>query len=373
MIPAIDITQLSAPAQKIAGPAAPEKLQEMAAKGIAPGLRPPEVLALLVLFSQSDRAGVRAAAEKTLAAPPEQLVNSALDADLHPAVIDALSRACLGRRDALEKLLAMPRVDMETVEYVARHGSESVSELIATNEERLLANPRIIEQLYFNKNTRMSTTDRLVDLAVRNGVVLTGIPAFKEVAMALQGELIPEASDEASPDDILFQETEQLSRELDTGDEEEDTHVEDELGEETLKEKFQPLYARLSSMTMTQKIRRAMIGTKEERMLLVRDSNHVISSAAIRSPLMKDNEVVLITRNKNISDDVLRVISSKPEWLKSYTVKKNLVENPKTPVAVASRLVQHLREADLRNVSKSKNVTGPVKDAARRHLDRRKT
>ena len=32
--------------------------------------------------------------------------------------------------------------------------------------------------------------------------------------MALQGELIPEASDEASPDDILFQETEQLSREL---------------------------------------------------------------------------------------------------------------------------------------------------------------
>ena len=296
---------------------------------------------------------MRAAAEKTLAAPPEQLVNSALGADLHPAVIDALARTLVDRRDVLEKLLAMPRVDMETVEHVARHGSESVSEgSIATNEERLLmANPRIIEQLYFNKNTRhASTTDRLVDLAVRNERgAERSIPAFKRTAtLALQGELIPEATDEASPDDLLFQETEQLSRELDTGDEEEDTHVEDELGEETLKEKFQPLYARLSSMTMTQKIRRAMIGTKEERMLLVRDSNHVISSAAIRSPLMKDNEVVLITRNKNISDDVLRVISSKPEWLKSYTVKKNLVENPKTPVSVASRLVQHLREADLR-------------------------
>ena len=60
----------------------------------------------------------------------------------------------------------------------------------------------------------MSTADRLIDLAARNGVVLHGIPAFKEATIALQGELIPEASDEPSPDDLLFQETEQLSRAL---------------------------------------------------------------------------------------------------------------------------------------------------------------
>ncbi len=49
------------------------------------------------------------------------------------------------------------------------------------------------------------------------------------------------------------------------------------------------------------------------------------------------------------------------------------MENPKTPVPVATRLIQHLREADLKSVAKSKNVTGAVKDAAKRHLDRRKT
>src|SRR5271168_4278307 len=87
MIPAIDLSQLSPPAQKIGGPTAPEKLQEMAAKGIAPGVRPAEILALLVVFSRSDREGVRTAAQKTLAAPPEQLVNGALGSDLHPAVI----------------------------------------------------------------------------------------------------------------------------------------------------------------------------------------------------------------------------------------------------------------------------------------------
>lgn len=372
MIPPIELSQLSPPAQKIGAPGAPEKLQEMAAKGIAPGVRPAELLALLVVFSRSEREGVRAAAQKTLATPPDPLLTGALGSDLHPAVIDALARACIERRDVLEKLLVMPRVEMETVEDVAKHGSEAVAELIATNEERLLAHPRIIEQLYLNKNTRMSTTDRLIDLAVRNGVVLTGIPAFKEATIALQNELIPEPSEEPTPDDVLFQETETLARTLEAPPEE-DTHHEDEEGQERIKDQFLPLYKRLGAMTMSQKIRRAMLGTKEERMLLVRDANRVVATAAIRSPLLQEAEVVLISRNKNIGDEVLRVISSTPEWLKSYAVKKNLVENPKTPVPTATRLVQHLREADLRNVAKSKNVTGPVKDAARRHLDRRKT
>jgi hypothetical protein len=344
----------------------------MAAKGIAPGVRPAEMLALLVVFSRSDREGVRTAAQKTLAAPPEQLVTGALGSDLHPAVIDALAHACLERRDVLEKILAMPRVDMETVAEVAKHGSEAVTELIATNEERLLGHPRIIELLYLNKRTRMSTADRLIDLAARNGVTLTGIPAFKEAAQALQGELIPEASEEPTPDDVFFQEQDALAEAL-QGAPDEDTHLEDEEGQEKLKDKYVPLYKRLGEMTMSQKVRRAILGSKEERMLLVRDQNKVVAGAAIRSPQMQENEVALISRNRNIADEVLRVIGTSPEWLKSYTVKKNLVENPKCPVTIASRLVQHLRENDLRALAKSKNVGGPVKDAARRHLDRRKS
>jgi hypothetical protein len=371
VIPPIDVTKLSPPAQKIAAPTAPEKLQEMAAKGVAPGVRPGDVIALLVLFSQSERPAVRAAAEKTLGALPDQLVNGALGADLEPMAIDALARARADNRDVLEKLFAMPRVHTDTIEEIAKLGSEPVTELIATNEERLLAHPRIIESLYMNKRTRMSTADRLIDLAARNGVVLTGIPAYKEAAMALQGELIPEASEEPTPDDLLFQETEQLAQEL-QGEPDEDTHNEDEEGQEQLKDKYVPLYKRLGEMTMSQKIRRAILGSKEERMLLVRDQNKVVAGAAIRSPQMQENEVALISRNRNIADEVLRVIGSSPEWLKSYTVKKNLVENPKTPVTIAQRLVQHLRENDLRSLMKSKNVTGPIRDAARRHLDRRK-
>ncbi len=272
----------------------------------------------------------------------------------------------------LDKLLAMPRVEPATVEELARTGDEAVTELVATNEERLLQHPQIIERLYLNKSTRMSTADRLIDLASRNGVTLDGIPAFKEAVLALKDELIPGPSDEPTPDDLLFQEVAAIARTLEIAPDE-DTHREAEDGAEVLDDRFLPLFKRIAAMTMSQKVRCATLGTKEERMLLVRDSNRVVSGAAIRSPMMQENDIVLISRNKNIGDEVLRVISSTPEWLKSYSVKRNLIENPKTPVSVATRLVQHLREADLRAVSKSKNVTGPVKDAARRHLDRRKT
>ncbi len=372
MIPSLDPSTLSAPAQKIASPAAPEKLQLMAARGIAPGIKPAEALTLVVLFTSSDRAAVKEAANKTLASPPAPLLNGALSGDLPPQVIDALARAQPERMDVLEKLLAMPAIASETVTELARTGSEALTELIATNEDRLLKHPAIIEKLYMNKRARMSTADRLVELAVRNGLTLDGIGAFRELSSVIQDELIVEPTPEPTPDDLLFQETDALSTAL-SSDADEDTHEQTDEGDEVLKDKFKPLYQRIAEMTVSQKIRRALLGSKEERMLLVRDANRVVASSTVRSPLMQENEVVLISRNRNVDEEVLRVIGQTPEWTKSYAVKRNLVENPKTPVMLSTRLIPHLRENDLRNLAKSKNVTGPVKDAARRHLERRKS
>jgi hypothetical protein len=201
MIEPIDLASLSAPAQKMAGAAAPLKLQEMAAKGVAPGIKPGEMVALLVVLAASERPTVKEAAEKTLAALPEPLLAGALGSDLPPAAIDVLAQIYATRIDVLDKLLSMPRTVPETVETLARSGSEEVTELVAVNEDRLLKHPQIIERLYLNKRTRMSTADRLIDLAVRNGITLNGIAAFKEAALAIQDELIPLPSPELSPDE----------------------------------------------------------------------------------------------------------------------------------------------------------------------------
>ncbi len=374
MIEPIDLAALSGPAQKMGAAAAPLKLQEMAAKGVAPGIKPGEMVALLVIFAASERPTVKEAAEKTLRALPEPLLAGALGSDLPPAAIDILAQVYATRIDVLDRLLSMARTAPETVETLAQNGSEEVTELVAVNEDRLLKHPQIIERLYLNKRTRMSTADRLIDLAVRNGITLNGIAAFKEAALAIQDELIPMATPELSPDDLLFQETSELAEQLQQETAaEEDTHVETPEGQEVVKDKFLPLYQRIANMTVSQKIRRAMLGSKEERMLLVRDTNRLVAAAVVRSPMMQENEAALISRNRNVSEDVLRIIGTLPAWSKSYVVKKNLVENGKTPIMISQRLVPMLREYDLKQIAKSKNITGAVKEAARRHLERRKT
>jgi len=367
----IDITKLAPPAQKVLSPGAPPPLRLMAAKGIMPGVKAQDIVAVLVLLSSEPAGQVAETAAATLAALPAPVLQAALGAPLEAAVIDALARANLERKEVIEPLLRQPSISLETVAHLASKGSEAVTELVATNEERVLAHPRLIELLYLNQSTRMSTADRLVELAVRHGLELHGIAAWEEAKRAIEGELIAEPTDEPLPEDELFKETAQLAEQLATG-EDEDTHVEDDEGTEKVKDKFLPLSQRLAEMTVSQKIRRAMLGTKEERMLLVRDRNKLIAEAAVRSEQMQEPDIVLISRNRSVADTVLRIIGTSPEWLRSYQIKKHLVENAKTPIGIAQKLITQLREADLRQLARDKNVPSAVQLAARRHLSRRK-
>jgi len=371
MIPPIDPTQLSTPAQKILSDGAPPKLKLMAARGIVPGVRPEEVLCVMVLLAGAEDPELADTAQTALADLPGPLLQGALQADLHEAVITVLADSYLHNVPVLEKLVQMPRLPVEAVLHLAEYGGEGTTELVATNQELLLAHPEIIERLYLNKATRMSTADRLVELAVRNGIELQGIAAWKEVAQAIQGELIVEPTEEPLPDDELFWETDELAHEL-SDEGLEDVFFEDDEGEELLEDKLKPLHARIGEMTISQKIRRAMLGTREERAMLIREQNKIVASAAARSPLLQEPEVVQITRNRGVSVEVLRIIGMTAEWLKSYQVKKNLVENAKTPIAISQRLITQLRESDLRRIAKSKNIPGAVQMQARRHLQRRK-
>jgi hypothetical protein len=364
----VDPSTLSAPAQRILQ--APPKLQEMAAKGIAPGIKPGELVLLLVVFAASGPP-LAEFAEKTLGALPEPVLQGAIGAELAPQAIHELALRYHTRVEVLDRLLSSPTLDPETVEAVAKVASEGACELIATNEQRLLGQPRIIELLYMNKNTRMSTADRLVELAVRNRVELN-IPAWKEVQAAIGEELIMEASDEPSPDDLLFQETRQVADMLAADGEADDVYEEDDEGKLILRDKYVPLQKRVAMMTPSQKMRLASLGNKEERMLLVRDSNRLVAVAAVRSPGFSMAEAEKVCGNRSVAEEVLRVIGGTPEYTQSYVVKKSLAENPKTPIAIATKMIVHLRESDLRAVARSKNVTGPVQEAARRHLERRK-
>jgi hypothetical protein len=307
---------------------------------------------------------VKTAARKTLKELPDNVIQPACEAALPPAVLDYLAQL-FTKQDLLQRIVANRHTDSRTIQQVARTANEALSERIAVNEARLLEFPGIIEALYMNRNTRMSTADRLIDLAARNGLELTGIPAYQAHVEALQGQLIPEASDEPLPQDDVFNDT--LSHDSD-----DDVFDRDKVtGSEEVKKQFKPLSMQIADMSKAEKIRLAAVGSKGARAILVRDNNKQVAAAAISSPQVTAQEAADAAKSKEVTEDVLRYIGNKKDWIKSGEVKHNLVFNPKTPVGISIRFLSHLRLDELRKLARSRNVSSQVRSLASQWINRK--
>lgn len=373
MIGPLDPATLSPPAQKMLS--APPKLQELAARGIAPGIRPGELILLLGVFADAADPNLAATAQKTLSSLPDPVLSGAIGERLQPLAIHHLAVRYHERVDVLDRLLSMPDIDIDTILEVAKVSGEKACELLATNEDRLLKNPKLIEVLYLNKNTRMSTADRMVELAVRNHVEVN-LPAWKEAAIAIQSELVMEGGDEPTPDDLLFRETLQVGEMLKQhGDSIEDALEEldaDGNVQHAVKEKYVPLYQRIMVMTNTQKIRLAQMGTPEELLILIGDASPLVSLAAAKSPNINDAVVEQVAKRKNIAGEVLSSIGQRPELIKRLSTKKDLIKNPHTPPSLAMRVIPHFQEHDLSRMMNDRNISGSIRQLIKNHLDRKK-
>jgi len=109
------------------------------------------------------------------------------------------------------------------------------------------------------------------------------------------------------------------------------------------------------------RIQLAIKGTKEERSLLIRDGTKLVAMAVLESPKVSDGEVEKFASQKNVLEAVLRAISMKRRYAKQYTIVRNLVFNPRTPLDVSLGLVKNLLVNDLKNLSGNKEVSETVR------------
>lgn len=126
------------------------------------------------------------------------------------------------------------------------------------------------------------------------------------------------------------------------------------------------LTQRLLEMTVSQKIKLALRGNREIRMMLIRDSNRLIRRFVLQNPRVGDEEIIAICKNRSADDELLRIIADSREWTKNYQVRLSLVTNPKTPLTLSMRFVNGLQDRDIRMLAKSKNVPSTVANAAKR-------
>ena len=59
----------------------------------------------------------------------------------------------------------------------------------------------------------------------------------------------------------------------------------------------------------------------------------------------------IIAGIRNVTDEILRFIGSRREWLKNYSIMLTLVKNPRTPLAIAINLLGRAQQRDLKKLA----------------------
>ena len=412
----VPIEEIPQEVVRFVGAEAPTPMRMMAARALVP-LGPGHLITVLYLLCFDPDPQVVQAAQGSLGAIPDEVLRPSLSEPLPGAVLDYLARALSQSPAHLEVLLLNRRLLDETVLWLASVVGDRELEIIAGNQERLLRSPKIIEALYYNPKTRQSTLDRIIEMAVRGGIRLTGIPAFREIAAALGYRLTEEGAQETAPQAALDAAVASFAAEL-SGEEigpsprEQDKAFGDlllaqyagALEEEAAggkakqgltgnvlggytdvaaaeggalgaqkgdaqahaqTEKKSPEYQK---MTAAQKIRLALLGNVSDRSQLVRDPKRLVAMAAIKSPKVQPNEVEGYAANAAIHGDVLRYIAANREWTRNYRLKLLLVQNPKCPTGNALGFLKHLRQSDLKSLSVNRNIPAVITSTARNLL-----
>lgn len=124
------------------------------------------------------------------------------------------------------------------------------------------------------------------------------------------------------------------------------------------------LLQRLAAMNVAQRVKFAMMGGSDARRTLIRDTNKVVQRAVLQSPRITDQEIEGFAAMSSLTDEILRLIANNRKFRKNYTVVRNLVNNPKTPLDVSLHLLPVINPVDLKRLLTNKNIPETLRTTA---------
>jgi hypothetical protein len=319
------------------------QILDFAARGMVP--LPPEELVRAV-------ASILASADEKLAPVAEESFRAFDASSLRDAVMSQGVRpeqlAVVARRtqDAfvLEPLIRHRAVPDETLAWLAERVDAPLQDILVTNQTRLIAAPVIVERLF--ENPRLSPEIR------RRADEFLEEFFLKKERERDEGKDLEEATEE-KPADVA------PSLPVDEAGLDEDQK--------------RSLFARVSTMSVVDRIRLAYRGNKEERLFLVQDRNRLVSAAVLKSPKTRDADVETIANMKSVSEDVLRTITFRRDWMRHYGIMRAIVRNPRSPIDVSLSLVMRLNARDQKVLAGDRNVPDAVRSTARREVARKES
>jgi hypothetical protein len=322
---------------------------------------PPQLVSVLFALTLDSEANVAARATESLRSLPDRVADAALAGKLHPAALAALAVLYKETGARLEKIALNPATSDETCCMLAGLHHPRVIEILAQNQVRILRCEKLVETLGENPLTGLATIDRILHfLGVERGEHEEPEPEKKSEVPAPP----PPDANPAAPPPANLADASDIPAEL-------KEETEEELDENEKAERSKNIMARIGTMSIMEKMKLARFGNTDARSLLVRDRNKLVAAAAIRNPKITDSEVEGFARSRQLSDEVIRIISNNRQWTRNYPVKLGLCMNPKCPPSISIKFLNFLTDRDLGTLMRSRDVPGPIGLQARRILARK--
>jgi hypothetical protein len=143
-----------------------------------------------------------------------------------------------------------------------------------------------------------------------------------------------------------------------------DPEVEAAVAAEAAGDEKLTLVQRVTKMNVAQKVKFAFRADKEGRTLLLKESSRLVVMAVLNSPKITEQEIETLSKSRNVSEEILRAIARRRDWMSKYSIKQGLASNPKTPVSIAMGLLAALTTRDLGMLGKDKGVPEPIRNTA---------
>jgi hypothetical protein len=131
------------------------------------------------------------------------------------------------------------------------------------------------------------------------------------------------------------------------------------------------LFARVRNLPVAARVKLALTGNKEARQVLAHDPVKLVQGCVLRNPRFTLEEALAMAKNRSLAGELLRTIAEQKDWVRNYSVRLALVQNPKTPLQVGLGLLGGIQERDMRLLAKSRNVASVLQAQAKRNMLRR--
>ncbi|MCX7990980.1 MAG: hypothetical protein N2999_02945 [Proteobacteria bacterium] len=295
-----------------------------------------ELIYIVSVYAIENRNGLREKCIHYLREIPPHLLKNFLKDTEDEKIIALIAYLFQDDLEMLETVFSHKAVPASLVERFATSKNQDVLRLILLREEIWSSNQKIIDNLLNNPSLPLEYYDKV------------SFYVSKKVTECIEKKEPPLPKE-------VFIEHKELVENVDENDE----------------EKKRSIAGKIAKLSVAEKIKFALMGNKEVRGILIKDSNKLVSTAVLKNPRITEGEVIKISQDKNLPDEIIRAIAMNKNWVQNYNIRLNLVFNPKTPVQVSVKFLSSLGNKDLDKISKSKNVSSIISSTARKILVQR--